>query len=66
MQDLNGGISLQLAKERIQDFHAEAARQSLAHPKKFETAAVEPPETSARRSFGFAAWRSARVHVAEH
>ena len=66
MRDLNGDFSLRLANERIQDFHAEAARQSLAHQATPETAAEEPREMPARRTFGFAAWRSPRVHVPEH
>jgi hypothetical protein len=66
MYDLNGDFGLQLVKERIQEFHAEAARQSLAHPATPDAAASENPPTATRRTFGFAAWRSPRVHVPEH
>lgn len=66
MQDLNGSLSLQLAKQRIQEFHAEAARQSLAHAATPEAATTGDAETTTRRALGFAIWRSPRVHVAEH
>ena len=66
VQDLNGSLTLQFAKQRIQEFHAEAARQTLAHAATPDAVATADPETTTRRAFGFALWRSPRVHVAEH